>query len=104
MTAEFIQTLVAMPILGAMIGAIFYAFIGYATEFIKPEGQTEPDYFKLVATLITGGIVGVVMYLTGMEVVSENVFLMLAQYAGVVYVFQKILVGIYNRITQQWTP
>jgi hypothetical protein len=88
-----------MPILGAIVGAIFYAFIGYAAEFIAPNGNTEPDWFKLGATLIVGAIVGIVMYLGDIEVVSENVWMIMAQYAGAVYVVQKILIGIVSRFS-----
>lgn len=79
-------------ILIAVASATLYALIGYA----KSVGE-EPDLTKAGATMILGGVIGVLMVASGIDVTQIGVMEQVTVYVGLVAVIENVLKALVRR-------
>lgn len=79
-----------------IIAAVIYALAAYFKNSGGPDGQTF-EKTKFIATLVVGGVIGVIMVASGLPVTEESVALQMATYGGLVMLTEYIIKGIYRR-------
>lgn len=84
-------------ILIAVVSAALYALIGYAKSV-----NEEPDLTKAGATMILGGVIGVLMVASGIDVTQIGVMEQTTIYIGLVAVIENVLKALVRR-SKQWT-
>lgn len=81
-----------MPVVLAIISGMFYSLYWYANKVVDPTSPikiSDIDPYAVVATVLTGAIVGAYVVITGGELTQVSIEIQLASYVAITAVIER---------------
>lgn len=86
----------------AVLGAAVFALVFYAKTWATTNPPEPFNWPKFTATLIIGGVIGFVFWLSGFSVTQDEVIDQLTDYAAATAVVEAILKAVVARLGWTW--
>lgn len=87
-----------LALIFSIVGSFFYALIWYAKTWATTNPPEPFSYTKFAATLIVGGAIGVIFWLSGSPETQENFVDQIVAYGAVTAVVETILKAVLGKL------